>query len=129
MKIPSGLIWRKLIFDISQVSIHKHDSPALTAHQENLGKKIEAARKKLKEASDNASEDKKLCNRTSSALDVLYTQKDMARLIKVISDLGKKLAQLELNERKAAGLKRNTCHEHMCAPNIHNFFLRTYYSY
>lgn len=53
-----------------------------------LGEKIQEARLKVKEAKENASEDKKLCNRTSFALDFLYRGRDMAYVIKALTDLG-----------------------------------------
>ena len=61
---------------------------------EELGKKIEEVRARAKEAEANASEADKLCNRASFALDILYNRKDMAQLIKVLTDLGKMLLRL-----------------------------------
>ena len=58
---------------------------------EEFGKKIEEVRQKVKVAQENATEDKKLCNRTSFALDFLYTSKDMAQLIQILKDIGKRI--------------------------------------
>lgn len=56
---------------------------------EELGKKIEQARQKVQIANQNATEDKKLGNRTAFALDCLYTSRDMAQLLQILNDLGK----------------------------------------
>jgi hypothetical protein len=56
---------------------------------EELGKRVEAAREKVKIAAENVTEEAKLCNRTNFALDYLYRLKDMAQLIKALQDLGK----------------------------------------
>ncbi|TRY62673.1 hypothetical protein TCAL_08689 [Tigriopus californicus] len=54
---------------------------------EELGKKIEQARQKVQTANQNATEDKKLGNRTALALDCLYTSRDMAQLLQILNDL------------------------------------------
>lgn len=50
-------------------------------------KRIQEVRRRVRKAQQNVTEEKKLCNRTVSALDFLYTSKDMANLIKVLRDL------------------------------------------
>ncbi len=55
---------------------------------EELGKRVEEAREKVKIATENVTEDAKLGNRTNFALDYLYSFKDMAQLIKALEDLG-----------------------------------------
>ena len=56
---------------------------------EELGKRIEEVREKVKRANENVTEDKKLCNRTNFALDYLYRFRDMGQLIQAVQDLGK----------------------------------------
>ena len=56
---------------------------------EEMVQRIEEVRAKVKIAQAEATEDAKLCNRTSTALDYLYSSKDMAKLIKCVKDLGK----------------------------------------
>ena len=57
--------------------------------KEVWSKRIQEVRERVKNAKKNATEEKKLYRRTVSALDFLYTSKDMAFLIRVIRDLGK----------------------------------------
>ena len=52
-------------------------------------KRIKEIRDRIRNAQINAIEENKLYRRTISALNFLYTSKDMAYLIKVIRDLGK----------------------------------------
>ena len=59
------------------------------AVSEELGRRIGEVREKVKKAGENATEDKKLGNRTNFALDYLYSYRDMAQLIKAVQDLGK----------------------------------------
>ncbi len=54
----------------------------------HLDEKIEAARRKVLQANENACEDNKLYNRTKFALDYCYNQPDMAHIIKALNDLG-----------------------------------------
>ena len=49
--------------------------------------KVDEVRQKVLLAEENASDDKKLCNRTAFALDFLYDTKDMSDLLKFIHDL------------------------------------------
>ena len=56
---------------------------------EELGKRIEEVREKVKKANENVTEDKKLGNRTDFALDYLYSFRDMGQLIQAVQDLGK----------------------------------------
>ena len=58
---------------------------------EEFGRRIGEVREKVKKAGENATEDKKLGNRTNFALDYLYSYRDMAQLIKAVQDLGKYL--------------------------------------
>jgi len=51
------------------------------------GKLIEEVQTRLSAAHKNATEDKKLCNRTSFALDYLYQMKDMSYLIEAVKSL------------------------------------------
>jgi len=51
------------------------------------GKRIADVQNRLSEAHKNATEDKKLCNRTAFALDFLYKMKDMAYLIEAVNSL------------------------------------------
>ena len=55
---------------------------------EELGKRVEEAREKVKIAAENVTEEAKLGNRTNFALDYLYSYRDMAQLIKALQDLG-----------------------------------------
>ena len=54
---------------------------------EDFCAKVDEVRQKVLEAEENASDDKKLCNRTAYALDYLYDSKDMSDLLKFIHDL------------------------------------------
>jgi len=54
---------------------------------EELGKRIEEVREKVKKANENVTEDKKLGNRTNFALDYLYCFRDMGQLIQAVQDL------------------------------------------
>ena len=59
------------------------------AIREAWGKKIQEVQNRLSLAHKNATEDKKLCNRTSFALDYLYKMRDMSYLIEAVNSLGK----------------------------------------
>ena len=63
---------------------------------EELGKRIEEVREKVKKANENVTEDKKLGNRTDFALDYLYCFRDMGQLIQAVQDLGKLFSKLHL---------------------------------
>ena len=63
---------------------------------EELGKRIEEVREKVKKANENVTEDKKLGNRTNFALDYLYCFRDMGQLIQAVQDLGKLFSWLHL---------------------------------
>ena len=52
-----------------------------------IAKKLEEVQRKVSEAHKNATEDKKLCNRTAFALDHLFTYKDMSMLIEALNNL------------------------------------------
>eukprot|EP00095_Tigriopus_kingsejongensis_P001740 maker-scaffold1923_size24897-snap-gene-0.7 protein:Tk01740 transcript:maker-scaffold1923_size24897-snap-gene-0.7-mRNA-1 annotation:"abnormal spindle-like microcephaly-associated protein homolog" len=54
---------------------------------EELSKKIEEVRQKVFIANENATEDKKLGNRTALALDRLYRSRDIAHLLMILKDL------------------------------------------
>ena len=56
-----------------------------------MAKKIEEMQSRVSEAHKNATEDKKLCNRTAFALEYLFNSKDIALLIQALSDLGKSI--------------------------------------
>ena len=51
-------------------------------------KRVVVARKRLAEAAKNATEDKKLCNRTTSALDFLLRYKHLAFILEALKHLG-----------------------------------------
>ena len=51
-------------------------------------KKIRAARRRIEEATENATDDKKLCNRTRSALDYLLQCKQLALVLEAVMNLG-----------------------------------------
>ena len=46
-------------------------------------------RKRVQEAAKNATEDKKLCNRTSDALDFLLCYKQLSYILEALINLGK----------------------------------------
>ena len=46
------------------------------------------ARKKVEEATANATEEKKLCNRTACALDYLLKYKQLAYILEAVMNLG-----------------------------------------
>lgn len=52
-------------------------------------KKIEAVRRNLKEATAAATEEKKLGNRTTSALDFLLRYKQLSQVLEALVHLGK----------------------------------------
>ena len=52
-----------------------------------IAKQLEVVQRRVSEAHKNATEDKKLCNRTAFALDYLFTYKDMAMLIEALNNL------------------------------------------
>ena len=52
-----------------------------------IAKQLEIVQRRVSEAHKNATEDKKLCNRTAFALDYLFTYKDMAMLIEALTNL------------------------------------------
>ena len=54
-----------------------------------MAKKIAEMQRRVSEAAKNATDDKKLCNRTAFALDYLLNSKDMAMLIQALTNLGK----------------------------------------
>ena len=55
----------------------------------NKSKKLTAVRQRVQEANAAATEDKKLCNRTSSALDFLLNYKQLAFILEALINLGK----------------------------------------
>ena len=58
--------------------------------KEAWSKRIEEIRLNVQKAKEAVTEEKKLYHRTMLALDFLYSSKDMAYLIRVTRDLGKK---------------------------------------
>merc|ERR1712232_1160672 len=52
-----------------------------------MGKIIKEARRKVIKANENATEDMKLCNRTSSALEWLLTSKNLAHILQACNAL------------------------------------------
>ena len=52
-----------------------------------IAKQLEIVQRRVSEAHKNATEEKKLCNRTAFALDYLFTYKDMAMLIEALTNL------------------------------------------
>ena len=55
----------------------------------NKSNKLTAVRQRVQEANAAATEDKKLCNRTSSALDFLLNYKQLAFILEALINLGK----------------------------------------
>ena len=55
--------------------------------KEAIAKQLAEVQRRVDEAQKNATEDQKLCNRTSFALDYLYNYKDMAMLIEALNNL------------------------------------------
>ena len=55
--------------------------------KEAIAKQLAEVQRRVDEAHKNATEDQKLCNRTSFALDYLYNYKDMAMLIEALNNL------------------------------------------
>ena len=51
--------------------------------------KVNEARRRCREAKENATEEKRLCNRTTSALDKLLSYKQLALVLEAVSNLGK----------------------------------------
>ena len=56
--------------------------------KEVQARRLAEVRAKMSEAAKNATEAKKLCNRTAYALEFLYQSKDMSCLIGALADLG-----------------------------------------
>ena len=56
--------------------------------KEEQARRLAEVRAKMSEAAKNATEAKKLCNRTAFALEFLYKSKDMSCLIGALTDLG-----------------------------------------
>jgi hypothetical protein len=52
-----------------------------------IAKQLAEVQRRVSEAHKNATEDKKLCNKTTYALDYLFNYKDMAMLITALKDL------------------------------------------
>jgi hypothetical protein len=53
-----------------------------------MARRLAEVRQKVDEATRNATEDKRLGNRTAGAIESLFKYKDMAQLIKALTDLG-----------------------------------------
>ena len=51
-------------------------------------KKVIQARQRIEEARKNVTEDKKLCNRTTSALDYLLRYKQLSYILEALMNLG-----------------------------------------